>query len=78
MKFNGGFPAANYFEASSLGGPFQIGILEWLHIQMDEFEVPLGGNIAATVSRPSGGEADFLETNFGTCSKLQKVLGLNG
>jgi hypothetical protein len=34
--------------------------------------------MAATVSRPSGGMADFRETRRTTCLKLQKVSGVSG
>ena len=36
------------------------------------------GSIAATVSKPSGGKAAFLETNRSTCLKLQNVSGVCG
>ena len=36
------------------------------------------GSMAATVSRPSGGTADFRETRRTTCLKLQNVSGVSG
>jgi len=34
--------------------------------------------MAATVNKPKGGYADFLEINFRACLKLQKVSGYCG
>jgi hypothetical protein len=38
----------------------------------------LCGSIAATVINPSGGSADFFETNFNASLKLQNVDGVSG
>ena len=58
--------------------PPHIAVRQTAHVEVDQLELPVGRQLAATVNRPRGGNAARFETKRNTCLKLQNVSGVGG